>query len=60
MRAVTGKTDPLARFQAPVRAWFEASFAGATAAYGQNVRLRFLWMDYFLLDDPAAADASPA
>ena len=32
MRAVTGKTDPLARFQAPVRAWFEGSFADATAA----------------------------
>lgn len=29
-------------------------FAEATAAHGQNVRLRFLYLDYYLLNDPAA------
>ena len=30
------------------------TFTAATAAYGQNVRLKFLYIDYFLMNDPAA------
>jgi len=29
-------------------------FAESTAAFGPNVKLRFLWMDYYLLCDPQA------